>query len=613
MKKWMKVINMGFFQVDRNKFSSKSLGYKGKNYNKSGDKSTKSERLMKGIAKWASFYRANPQRFCKDYLGIHLKLFQQILLYMMFHYVYVMYIAARSQGKTFLTAIFCVCRCLLYPGTKVVVASGSKGQAMKIVTEKIPEIMSNSPNLKREIIKISTSMNTDDPNIVFANGSWIKVVASNDKARSARAHICVYDEFRIIDINILTRVLRRFLGTPRQPGYLKKQQYKHLQERNQEIYLSSAWFKSNWSWARFQSFFKMFTKGKKYFVCGLPYQLSVQEGLLMKEQVIDEMQEEDFDNLSWEMEMECMFFGESEKAYFKYDDLNKSRNLTKPFLPMTDVEYISNKGEKKKHKFYKPKRPDELRILGVDCALMGGRQNDASVYTFIRCIPNGDEYIKSIEYIEAVEGQHTTLQALRLKQLFYDLDCDFCVMDTAGNAIGIYDEITKITFDTSRGIEYPAWCAMNDDKMQERAYDKNAVPIIFSIKVAGATAGQVGHEMNTYVKKQFEKNKIKLLCSEIEGKDYISDNKDSLKLDSDETARFIATYFQTTKLIHEMINLEMETKGGYIKLTEPSGQRKDRWSSLSYALYFIKIREAELRVVKDDVDDLDYLAQYAMF
>lgn len=604
---------MGFFQVDRNKYSSKSLGFKGKNYNKSSEKFTKSERLMNGVAKWTSFYRDNPQRLCKDYLNISLKPFQAILLYMMFHYVYVMYIAARSQGKTWLTAVFCICRCILMPGTKIVVASGSKAQAMKIVTEKIPEIMVNSPNLKREIEKISTAMNTDDPNIVFKNGSWIKVVASNERARSARAHILILDEFRLIDINILTRVLRRFLGTPRQPGYLRNSEYKHLQERNQEIYLSSAWFKSHWSWNRFQSFFKMFIKGKKYFICGLPYQLSIQEGLLMKEQVIDEMQEEDFDSLSWQIEMECMFFGESEKAYFKFDDLSKSRYLTKPYLPMTDEEYVRYKGKKEKYKFYKPKRDDEIRFLGVDCALMGGRENDASVFTFIRCIPNGDEYIKTVEYIETIEGQHTTIQALRLKQIFYDLECDYCVMDTAGNAIGIYDEITKITFDTARGIEYPAWCAMNDDKMQERAYDKNAVPLIFSIKVAGASALQISHEMNTYTKTQFEKKKIKLMCSEIEGRDYLMDNKDSLKLDSDENARIIANYFQTTRLIHEMINLEMEIKSGFIKLSEPAGQRKDRYSSLSYCLYYIKLKEAELRIGKDESDDFDYLAQYCTF
>lgn len=43
----------------------------------------KTERIMDIVAERASFYRANPHRFVKDYLGIDLKLFQKILLYSM--------------------------------------------------------------------------------------------------------------------------------------------------------------------------------------------------------------------------------------------------------------------------------------------------------------------------------------------------------------------------------------------------------------------------------------------------------------------------------------------------------------------------------------------------
>ncbi|GAA0347056.1 hypothetical protein GCM10008931_42920 [Oceanobacillus oncorhynchi subsp. oncorhynchi] len=113
------------FQVKRNK-NSKSMGLlsRNKNYNKSSDNLSKSSRLMQGIGKWTSFYRANPHRFVKDYLGINLKLFQMILIFMMEYSYYFMYIASRSQGKTFLAAIFCCVRAILYPGTKIVVASG---------------------------------------------------------------------------------------------------------------------------------------------------------------------------------------------------------------------------------------------------------------------------------------------------------------------------------------------------------------------------------------------------------------------------------------------------------------------------------------------------------
>jgi hypothetical protein len=53
-------------------------------------------RIMEGVACWGSFYRANPHRFCADYLNINLKLFQKILLYMMNINNNFMYIAARG-------------------------------------------------------------------------------------------------------------------------------------------------------------------------------------------------------------------------------------------------------------------------------------------------------------------------------------------------------------------------------------------------------------------------------------------------------------------------------------------------------------------------------------
>ena len=61
----------------------------------------KSNRIMQGISYWAAFYRLqlNPQRFVKDYLNVHLKLFQKILIYAMMHNNYVIYLASRGQGE----------------------------------------------------------------------------------------------------------------------------------------------------------------------------------------------------------------------------------------------------------------------------------------------------------------------------------------------------------------------------------------------------------------------------------------------------------------------------------------------------------------------------------
>ena len=123
----------------------------------------KSERIMNGIAAWASFYRANPQRFVKDYLNVNLKLFQKILIYMMMWNNYFMYIAARGQGKSYLVALFCCVRCILFPRTKICIASSTRTQANEVLLKIKDDFMKNygwgSANLKREITSVKIGQN----------------------------------------------------------------------------------------------------------------------------------------------------------------------------------------------------------------------------------------------------------------------------------------------------------------------------------------------------------------------------------------------------------------------------------------------------------------------
>lgn len=98
-----------------------------------------SKNLTEGIGLWASFYRENPHRFCLDYLGINIHIFQQILIYAMDKSDNFCWIASRGLGKSFLTAVYCCCRCILYPGTKINISSKVKSQSISIISEKIKE------------------------------------------------------------------------------------------------------------------------------------------------------------------------------------------------------------------------------------------------------------------------------------------------------------------------------------------------------------------------------------------------------------------------------------------------------------------------------------------
>ena len=79
-----------------------------------------------GVKLWAGFYRENMGRFAIDYLQLPLFGFQMILLYMMNINNFYYWVASRGLGKSYLTAVYCCCRCILYPSTKIIVASGTK-------------------------------------------------------------------------------------------------------------------------------------------------------------------------------------------------------------------------------------------------------------------------------------------------------------------------------------------------------------------------------------------------------------------------------------------------------------------------------------------------------
>ena len=83
--------------------------------------------------------------------------------------------------KSYIIAIYCVIRAILFPQSNIVLSSGTKGQARLIITEKIFALKNNSPNVAREISEFKTGAN--ECYVAFKNGSKITAVTSGDSAR----------------------------------------------------------------------------------------------------------------------------------------------------------------------------------------------------------------------------------------------------------------------------------------------------------------------------------------------------------------------------------------------------------------------------------------------
>lgn len=567
---------------------------------------TKYEKIQAGLQKWTAFYRANPHRFGIDYLGMTwMATFQQILINVFFMFNYTMVIASRGMGKSQIVAAALCIYCILYPGTQVVIAAGVRSQSLNVLNKIIDEFYPKSQNLQNEIA--SFKIVPSEAYIKFKNGSIIKVVTAKDSSRSARAHLVIVDEFVQVKETIINTVLRKFKAGQRRPDFFDKPKYTdkpnvpkpdnwvHVpKEPNREVYISSAYYKYHYSWAKFNAFYKSMIKGESYFVCGFPYQLPVSAGYYPLSQIREEMQEENFDAVSWSMEMCSEFFGESTSAFFSFKDVSTQRKLVLPVYPKP---YYAILGDPKIK--YQKKRLGEIRLLGIDVATQGGSKNDATAISLLQMIPTNYGYSRSATYMETLDGGHGQDQAIRIRQLFDDLDCDFIVIDSNGSGLSVFDELSQDQYDNERKTLYEAWSCINDEAMAARCRNPDAPKIMYSVK---ATA-QFNSDAAVYLRDCMRRGKIRFLTDEADGKEWLNGSKYYQNLAVEDQVLFEAPFYQISAFVNEIVNLDYTLLNDKIKVKERSGARKDRYSSILYANYIAGEIEREHRNMEQEYGD----------
>ncbi|WP_461199356.1 terminase large subunit domain-containing protein [Enterococcus sp. N249-2] len=548
------------------------------------------EQREMNLMKWASFWRDNPHRFVEEYLGIKLFFFQKILIYMLNKVPFFMYIAARGQGKSFIVAVYSIARCILYPGTKIIIASGIKNQSRLIISEKIVDLYNKHPAVAEEIGDYKTNIRPgiNQPQVIFKNGSKIEAVPSSDNARGYRGNILIADEFRLIARKTVDEVLKPILNVPRTPEFMLRPEYKNYpKEKNIEIYISSAWYKSHWIWQEFESYLKGMLTGVKNFVSCIPYQISILHGVLDQDRIEADRTKETADETVFKMEYEAMFIGENEKGYFKLDPMNRSRVLNKVFIPPTNLEYIENKTLSKPKKLSNmPRQTGEIRLVGLDVALLGGSdtvKNDTSTFTLMRMIPGQENsYSRHVVYLETIKDSiESSNLAIRLKQLYYDFESDYAIIDANGNGLGVYDACAATLYDEERDVEYEPWTSINDVELQKRFQNNDGKPILYTYK----GNAKLNSEIAVSLRAGFNNGKIKLPINDIQKREDIltNDRVGFLSKSAEEQHRQLYAYQQATALISELTALEYTiSDGGNIRIKEVGSATKDRYSSLGY-------------------------------
>lgn len=554
---------------------------------------------------WNTFYRRNMHRFAQDYLGLELHIYQMIILWAMSWCRLAVIIACRAAAKSYIIAIYACCRAILYPGSRIVLTSATRGQSQLIVSEKIKkELWDASPTLRREISKISD--NNNDVYVRFKNGSSIHTVTLSKTSRGNRSTVNVGEEAREIDRAIYNEVVNPFLIVRHVPFRLLPD-YEgdpQFQENPCEIFISSSIEEMHWLYDVAKSVMKGMLNGDDQFFIAFDYSITLRHAIRTRDQLIDAKMKTD--PITWMIEYENLVLRSNSKAYFTYDLLKNRQTLLRAFYPRRHVDVVN----RVKNKFAISKQPGEIRIVACDIAAIDRSINDNSCFSCLRVFEESSVIASGgverdirvqVPYVEAMRGQETRRQAIRIRQLYDDFDADYIVLDIRNLGVSIYDSLARVLYDDERGVEYKPLKCMNDEVIARRIISHGAEPKIFAI----TASAKLNSEIAVNFKSMLMENRVDLLVDKATGiaetSKFLSDY---YSLDPEAQLFYERPYMETMLAINEMINLVYEKMPatGLIRISEIGQNTKDRYTSISYGCYFASQLAREILNNTDEFD-----------
>lgn len=560
---------------------------------------------------WSTLFSRNFHKLATDYLGIKLHLYQQLILYLMGISQLIVIVACRAAAKSFIIALYACCKAIIKPGSKIVLGSATRGQSKLIISEKIKnELMNMSSALCKEIRDIKDSAN--ESIVYFKNGSTIKVFTANEFARGLRSTDAVREEFRQIDKNIDDSVISPF-QTIRQAPYMIDPYYSSIEDLKEDpidIYISSSWFDDgHWMWDIVDQAYKDMLDDGRSAMLAFDESITLKHNIRTQRQMQQEKKKQD--PITWQIEFLNLRIRNNASAFFTYSMLMDNQTLRQVFYPRNhkDVKYH------KKNKYAIPKQDGEIRAISCDIAFVEGKQNDNSIYSCVRGIPESltyttenseievkQGYKRQYSYIESNQIGDTTKQAIRIRQLYEDFEADYIVLDCRNGGLQILYTLGKTLYDEERGVEYPPLKCMNNDTYAEVVRNPNAPAVIYAINATQQLNSEIAY---SFRRSLMEHRSEFLVNYNIAKESILSENEDYMnEFNVEVQLEYERPFLETQAMISECAELlyEKSPQTGVVKIYEQGGNRKDRYTSCSYASYFFDHLEIDMLSVSSDFE-----------
>ena len=581
------------------------------------------------VKKWCTFYRRNINLYASRHLKVRLHPFQHIMMYLMGVSQVFFAICSRGLSKTFIVGFFAMCKCLLYPYSEVHLTSSTISQATKMVKDKMENELCKklSPILKyyyeHDLIKFHYGK--DEIWIEFVmNESKMWVDPATDSARGGRATLLIYEECRLLKKGIIDSVFEK-MAHPRQAIFLTLPEYagdKRWIEECQSIYITSARFKSEWFWNTFKTVVQECytnTRIPYHFFAGDIF-LSICFGL---KTISDYFKSKKTSGeLDFRMEDLNEMLGEAENAFFSHDLLKKNQVYKKAYKFPT-INDINEGNDLKNRK----KQEDEIRLLWIDFAFAnttGAEENDQSVIGCTSLIRKDGRYRRVCDYITTHPASDSDGIDLKIREMFWDYQADYIVMDLRNGGEVMYNDLTKPRkhiqrsendwnehgFTIALENSYHTVTQQKLDDLKSRTIDSQAIPCI--IPMQGTP--ELNSNMWLDLQRKLRDEEIDLLIEDIEFEQKFEETKEYFSFTDEEKMRIRFPYVMTMALINEAINLSQEWREGKVKLTEPRSGTKDIIVSFAYGNYVSsliinKLEQNENNDNEVNLDDWQWLAK----
>lgn len=539
-------------------------------------KGTNQRNMSEQMPVWAdmlAYFQVYPDKFI-DYIldeesTFNLYPFQRVFLRVMARYKKVYITATRGTSKSFLNILSMYLKCIFFPNIKLSLVAPQKDQASQIAQQNIEAIWNFMPLLQKEVRKHQFAK--DFTRLTFHNNSVLDIVVASQGSRGLRRHGLSFEEICQMEKHreIIGEVLLPLLANNRKgaDGKVSKHEI-----HKQLMYVTTASSRQSYAWEQLYSVMidmAMMIEDKdnpdnkkSAFVIGNDWTLPVMFEQLDPDYIEEVRNDPSMSPLQFAREYMSVWTGSSENSLVQLKDLEKCRVLTQ-------AEFGFTKGKNDKIEY----------IISVDVARSERKNTATTAIAIFKLIPRGNgTFWKQLINVHTYKGNmHFEDQSVYIKELVEKFKASMVCIDGNGLGRGLLDYLVKED-------KYPSYSVVNDDGSYTKYKLPNSLPLIFN--VMSNTKETKASNMHNNFMTVIANHDLKLLVSETSIKEK-SKEKDYEKL-----AEQLAPHVETSLFVDEVMNLIYEARGNNTVIKRVSKQMdKDRYSAVSYGLYYIYLEE----------------------